>query len=112
MHDPAQGSLLERMAELFGWIGAIVAVLAVIAIATRNLGQFVGSVPCRRIALWSRSQRLKVRRNVDRVTAQLTVRLRMTGPGVNGAQSCVCTSDEALALADFLEEAARNASPQ
>ena len=102
---------VERLTLAFGTLATFFGVVTIIAIVSRNVGQLVGSVPCRRIALWSRNQHLKVRRKFDRVTGLTSVRLRMTAPGVEGTRSLVYTPDEALMLADFLEEAARKASP-
>src|SRR5258708_1792182 len=103
---------LEEMVMTVGFIGTAIAVASAFFALMANMGQLVGSMPCRRIAPWGRNQRIKVHRKGARSAGLPMVQVRMTAPKMAGWGACLLTPERALVLADILDEAARKSGPR
>ena len=99
---------LEEAFALVGTMGIITAIVNVVIVSVLNMGQFVGSMPCRRLAILGKTSRIKIHRKVISRRG-LTVQVRMTAPNIRGWKACLLTPEKALAVADILDEAARRA---
>jgi hypothetical protein len=98
---------LEEIYEAVGMMGILVAIVNAVYVSVLNMGQLVGSMPCRRIALVGRKSRIKVHRKGARSAGLPMVQVRMTAPNIRGWKACLFTPEKALVLADILDEAVR-----
>src|SRR5260370_653323 len=94
---------LEEMVMTVGFIGTAIAIASAVFAFMVNMGQLVGSMPCRRIAPWGRNQRIKVHRKGARGAGLPMVQVRMTTPKIAGWGACLLTPGPAMRLADLLD---------